>query len=158
VFTGLSVVIPYFNEGPVIAACLEAVARSWARLPEARRGDFELILVDDASPMPYRTDGGELPFAFRTWRMERNGGPGRARNQGAAVARFSHVLFLDSDVLLEEGTVAWLFERLGRNPEIKVLQGPYARTPANPDAGLFHQYMAVAWYYATYLATERTVG
>ena len=150
--------IPYFNEGAVISECLEAVSRSWATLPDDRQAAFEVILVDDCSPVPYRDEHAGRPFSFRTWRMERNGGAGRARNQGAELARFSHVLFVDSDVLLEEGTVRYLFERLSRNPEIKVLQGPYARTPANRDPEMFHHYMAVAWYYATFIATEHTVG
>lgn len=150
--------IPYYNEGAVISECLEAMSRSWAKLPEGRKGDFELILVDDCSPVPYRGDSAARPFSFRSWRMERNGGAGRARNKGAELARFSHVLFVDSDVLLEEGTLSYLFERLSGDPGIKVLQGPYARVPANRDPAMFHHYMAVAWYYATYIATEKTVG
>jgi len=157
-FTGISLVIPYFNEGAVISECLEAVSRSWAKLSDDRRGAFELILVDDCSPIPYREEGAARPFSFRTWRMEQNGGAGHARNHGAELARFSHLLFVDADVLLEERTLGYLFDRLSSDPGIKVLQGPYARTPANRDADMFHHYMAVAWYYNTFLITERTVG
>ncbi len=84
----LSVIIPAFNAGSLLA---EAVASVAAFLHD----DVEVIVVDDGS-----TDGSaEVVATMRgvvALRQE-NQGPGAARNTGLAAARGEHVAFLDAD-------------------------------------------------------------
>jgi glycosyltransferase involved in cell wall biosynthesis len=90
-----SVVVPYFNNAPLLAKGLPALARQ-----TVPAGDFEVIVVDDGS-----TDGTAaliaslgLPESFRYVRQE-NRGAAAARNRGASEARGQILVFLDSDVV-----------------------------------------------------------
>lgn len=60
---------------------------------------IELVVVDDASPVPYVASARELPrgVAMRTLRLERNGGPGAAREAGRKLAVGEYISYLDSD-------------------------------------------------------------
>ncbi len=100
----LSVIIPAWNAGPLLA---EAVASITAR----ERDDVEILVVDDGS-----TDGSADSVAampgVRLLRQS-NSGPGAARNRGLAAASGEHIGFLDADdiwlhgraeVLLAPGT------------------------------------------------------
>ncbi len=60
---------------------------------------IELVVVDDASPIPYVAAAGELPGggAVRTLRLERNSGPGVAREAGRRAAAGEYISYLDSD-------------------------------------------------------------
>jgi len=93
--TSVSIVMPTFNRR-------ERLARVLDRYDEvARAVDHEIVIVDDGS-----TDGTAEWLADRARRDPRlrhlrleNGGPGRARNTGAAVATKEVVLFVGDDIL-----------------------------------------------------------
>lgn len=93
----LSVVIPTYNAGALLARAIASVAADG-------RADVEIVVVDDGS-----TDGGASAVAHlpgvRVLRQE-NRGPGAARNRGVAEARGQLVAFLDADDV-------WLPGRLG---------------------------------------------
>ncbi len=59
----------------------------------------ELVIVDDASPVAYVAPSGESPrgVVVRTVRLERNGGPGAAREAGRRLASGAYISYLDSD-------------------------------------------------------------
>lgn len=73
----------------------------------------QVIVVDDAS-----TDGSDSIAAARAGvelvRLDRNRGPGVARNAGFEAAKHRHVLFLDNDVLPEPGCARTLTAELRR--------------------------------------------
>jgi GT2 family glycosyltransferase len=76
----------------------------------------EIVLVDNAS-----TDGSvafvEARFpAVRIVRLDRNDGPGAARNAGLAAARTDLVLFVDNDVAPEPGCAAALAAAIEAHP------------------------------------------
>jgi GT2 family glycosyltransferase len=80
----------------------------------------EILLVDNAS-----TDGSvafvETGFPnVRIIRLDRNDGPGAARNAGVAAARTELVLFVDNDVVPEPGCARRLAEALAANPRAAV--------------------------------------
>ena len=60
---------------------------------------IELVIVDDASPVPYAVPGGEprRGVAVRLLRLDANSGPGAAREAGRRVATGAYVSYLDSD-------------------------------------------------------------
>ena len=85
----ISVVIPSWRPDPAL------LGRLYASLLAQTHADFEVIVVDDASP--------EADYAllsdprFRVVQLEENGGPARARNRGAVEARHGAIFFTDTD-------------------------------------------------------------
>lgn len=80
----------------------------------------EILLIDNAS-----TDGSvafvEAGFpTVRIVRLDRNDGPGAARNAGLAAARTELVLFVDNDVVPEPGCARKLAQALAANPRAAV--------------------------------------
>lgn len=93
----LSIVIPTHNRGDILRrtlTCLEA-----QNLPG---GMFEVIVVDDASEDDTYAflSSYAPPFAFRSFRQERCGGPAKARNVGIVAAKGDITVILNDDALL----------------------------------------------------------
>ncbi|GAB6097581.1 hypothetical protein JCM14469_38350 [Desulfatiferula olefinivorans] len=142
----LSIVIPFFRDNEAIVQGLASIERACGRLPEGAARP-EVIVVDDHSPIPFAWHSRTL--SVRCCRMDKNRGAGAARNRGAQLARGDYLLFMDSDVMLDECHLERLYGHLaeGRGP---IVQGPTAICPANRPATAFHHYMAVSWnYYQT---------
>ena len=122
----ISVVVPTYNEGRVIArniACLyDHLVGTLA--PDA----WELIVVDDGSADD--TAARVQHFAkgcenIRIVRHERNRGVGAAMKSGIDAARGACVVTMDSDLSYEPGTVNRLCEELRRSGAEMVLASPY---------------------------------
>lgn len=108
----VSVVIPAYNQAKFLPDTLESVL--------GQRGcDFEIIVVDDGS-----TDG--TPSVLRSFSRrvrqlrQNNAGVSAARNLGLAEVRGDAVMFLDSDDLLGENTLASQAAFLGSHPEVDI--------------------------------------
>jgi glycosyltransferase involved in cell wall biosynthesis len=106
----VSVVIPTYNRGHCITACIDSVLAQTL-------GDFEIIVVDDASS----DDTKDRVAAFADPRVSylalaSNQGGAAARNTGIRRARGQFVAFLDSDDL-------WLPEKLARQVDGLRLEG-----------------------------------
>jgi glycosyltransferase involved in cell wall biosynthesis len=98
----VSVVIPAYNPGRMLAAAVESVrAQTLA--------DWEIVVVDDRSPEDVAAALGPLldEPRLRLVRHAVNGGPTAARNTGMAEARGRFVAFLDADD-------SWQPEKLAR--------------------------------------------
>ncbi|MEE4293269.1 MAG: glycosyltransferase family A protein [Xanthomonadales bacterium] len=121
----VSVVIPAFNAGADLDRCLEAVMRSDYPL-------HECIVVDDAS-----TEASTAEIARRHGatliRMERNSGPGLARNHGAENATGEVLMFTDADVVLHPGAIGAAARALEQNPNVAAVFGSYDDHPAHPS-------------------------
>lgn len=91
----VSVVVPVFNPGREIEACLASLARQ--SLPAS---EYEVILVDDGS-----TDGtaqrldavAATATNVRVIHLDPSGAPGRPRNIGLDAARGRFIYFVDAD-------------------------------------------------------------
>jgi len=114
----VSVIIPVFNSHKTIAACLEAVFRSSFRR-------FEVIVVDDGST----DDSAAISrrFPCRVIQLEKQSGPGAARNAGARVASTGILFFLDSDILIEPDTLSLLLDSFRDRPDISGLFCSYQK-------------------------------
>lgn len=118
----LSVVLPVYGVQQYLAQCLDSVL--------AHSGtDVEVIAVDDASP-----DGcGQILDAraaldprLQVIHLERNGGPGNARNIGLERAAGDYVWFIDSDDIVADGAVEAIIQRLGSElPDVLLIDYEY---------------------------------
>jgi succinoglycan biosynthesis protein ExoW len=94
--TKCTIIIPYYQREPGILA--RALRSVFAQTHE----NFDVIVVDDASPSPAEDDLRDFPLTERariTVIKQPNGGPGAARNMGMehVPADTAYVAFLDSD-------------------------------------------------------------
>ncbi len=111
----LSVVIVLYNQAGLSRRTLQALA-------DQRGPSFETIVIDNAS-----TDRtGELLDRVEGARILRNAantGFLRAANQGAELARGRHLVFLNSDAILQAGALAATLEALEADASIGALGG-----------------------------------
>ena len=91
----VSVVVPVFNPGREIEACIASLTRQ--SLPQS---EYEIILVNDGSTdgTAERLDAAAAAATnVRVIHLEPSGAPGRPRNVGLDAARGRYVYFVDSD-------------------------------------------------------------
>lgn len=93
----VSVVIPAYNSGKTIGACLEAV-----KTQDYPAGRFTVIVVDDGSKddtaAVIKTHG--VGYIY-----QKNSGPATARNKGAGAATGEILLFTDADCVPEKNWI-----------------------------------------------------
>lgn len=89
-----SIIIPTLNRIESLSGCLGAIGEI-----DYPRSEFEVIVVDDASPRPAGPGVTRPPAGVevRFLRLEENGGPAAARNLGARHAAGEYLLFTDDD-------------------------------------------------------------
>ncbi len=126
----LSVIVPFYNKPENLARCL-------AGLRASTLAEFELLLVDDCSTDPEAVRIAEESGA-RCVRMERNGGPGIARNAGARHATGEVLVFVDSDVVVHAEALAALQRVFAERPDVAAAFGSYDDRPA--AVGLVSEY------------------
>lgn len=130
----ISVIIPSYNSSGTIRACVLSVLETGYR-------PLEVIVVDDVStddsPAIVEDLCAQYPDMVRLERMEINGGPTRARNEGARRADGAYYFFTDSDTAMEPHTLENFARRMD---EADAVVGLYHWRPLNEGA--------VAWYKA----------
>lgn len=94
----LSVVIPSYENAPLLEACLEALARARAAHPALR---FEVLVVDNGSLDGSAERAAASPLGVRTIALARNRGFAAAVNVALQARRGRHVLLLNSDAEVE---------------------------------------------------------
>ena len=104
----VSVLIPHYNQARFLGECVNSV---WAQTYP----NLEIVVVDDCSTEhDTATVLGELDEQddVTVLRLERNGGPSRARNRGLEHCSGRYVLPLDADNLLLPEAIEVLVEQL----------------------------------------------
>lgn len=97
----VSVIVPYYDAPKELALTLAALEGQ--RYP---RHLFEVVVVDDGSPVPLAPPR-STPLDVKVVHQEDRGfGAARARNTGARTASHDILLFLDGDMLPESGWLA----------------------------------------------------
>jgi GT2 family glycosyltransferase len=100
---------------------------------------LEIIITDDASTdatvdlINFLADAN--PGMIRLVQLETNGGPARARNAGAEVAKYPYFFFLDADTKMVPNALERFITRI---PEADAVCGHYHWQPLNDEP--------VAWY------------
>lgn len=109
----ISVVIPTFARPDQLTACLDAVAEL-----DYPRDRFEVIVVDDGSPMPMETVTSPFHADLRLRLLRQpNQGPSAARNRGARHAAGEFLAFTDDDCAPRPGWLRGLAEALVAGPD-----------------------------------------
>jgi glycosyltransferase involved in cell wall biosynthesis len=133
----VSVIIPAHNASPYLESCLTAVVAS-------SYPSFEVIVVDDAS-----TDNtAEIArkYGADVLRLNQKSGPAAARNYGEQKAKGDILFFIDSDILVQRGTIARVTTNFLENPDIAAVFGTYDDSPAEKNfisqyKNLFHHFI-----------------
>jgi GT2 family glycosyltransferase len=116
----LSIIVPAYNNCHDLARCLSALHAEVS-------SDSQLIVVDDAStdatPRVAAAGGAQV------LRLEKNSGPGAARNLGAAQAAGEVLLFVDADVVVAAGTLDRVIQAFAADPALAALFGSYDDDP-----------------------------
>lgn len=115
-----SVIIAAFNGGNALRCCLDALCR------QQTGSTFEVIVVDDASSekLGDLTNEYKDRLLFSLHRLEKNAGPGAARNAGVNKAVGEIVLFTDSDCVPAPDWVEKMLAPFA-DPEVTGVKGVY---------------------------------
>jgi GT2 family glycosyltransferase len=89
----LTVVIPTYTRSDLLAECLKSLAAQTFR-------DFEVIVVDDASPQDVADCVARAYPSARVIRRAENGGFARTANAGVRAATTPHLMLLNDDMTL----------------------------------------------------------
>ncbi|MBE9159354.1 glycosyltransferase [Nodosilinea sp. LEGE 06152] len=134
--SNISVIIPVYNGGESFRRCLDSLRQS-SRQPD------EVIVVADGD-----TDGSwevAKDFGATVFRYDTPGGPARARNQGARLARGSILFFIDADVTVGFDTILNVEKAFQQDVSLAALIGSYDDQPGAENflsqyKNLFHHY------------------
>ncbi len=140
----ISVIVPVRNDPWRLSRCLEALRQSTFKA-------MEVLVMDDASTD--RTPQVAEQLGARVVRLETCRGPGRARNQGATLARGQYLLFVDADVCVHPQTVERVVGHFQQEPQLDALFGSYDDRP--DDRHFISQYKNLFHHYVHQRANER---
>ncbi|MEW6599953.1 MAG: glycosyltransferase family 2 protein [Nitrospirota bacterium] len=131
----ISIVIPTYNSSRFMPNLLGSIFKQAV-------DNMEVIIVDDCS----KDNTVELArqYPVKVIQMEKNGGPARARNRGVKEAKGDIIFFLDSDVLVLDGTIREVKEYFEKNTSANCVIGVCATKPLNE--GFVPTYMAMFEY------------
>ncbi len=122
-----SVIIPVYNVEPYLAECIDSCL---AQLDDRT----ELILVDDGSTdaSPLICDRYSEKYDNISVLHKSNGGLSSARNAGVAMAKGTHVLFLDSDDFIAAGALNVLSSVIQKFSNADIVQFGYEEFDTKP--------------------------
>lgn len=138
----VSVVIPTYQRPEALDRCLASlVAQDYSR------DRFEVIVVDDSETSQLA----DLVAMYSTLRLTvlavPHGGPGAARNRGAAAARGDILAFIDDDCTADVRWLSALVAQLGEQPDA-VIGGMVANAvPGNSYVRASHTLLAFLYRY-----------
>ena len=105
----LSIIIPYYNSKEYTDELLDCLDKQINPLGDAItcNPDVEVIVVDDGSKTPYKTD-----YPWCKVIRKRNGGCATARNRGLKAAKGEYIQFIDSDDMIPDYFIERLLEKI----------------------------------------------
>jgi GT2 family glycosyltransferase len=135
----LSVIVPFHRGLVFLDRCLAA----FDPLPPGS----EIIVVADGAVEDCR------PLAARyganVIEIDGPSGPGTARNRAATAATGDILVFVDTDVVIDQDALLRLARVLDDSPEMAAVFGAYNETPANPEFVSQYKNLAHAYVHRT---------
>ncbi|MBW4645954.1 MAG: glycosyltransferase [Goleter apudmare HA4340-LM2] len=132
----ISVIVPVHKGGENFCICL-------SKLSLFLQENTEIIVVIDG----HDSDSWQLAqsFPFKVIKITDNGGPARARNLGASLAKGEILFFIDADVTINPDTLNLVAQTFANQPDLVALIGSYDDTPGATNflsqyKNLFHHY------------------
>ncbi len=113
----LSIIIPTYNRGHFLSSVVELCSHTLGGI------DLQTIVIDDASSDNTQQVLDSFSRPIESFRLEKNSGPAAARNAGLEKATGRYVKFLDSDDVLEPGSLQAEFEVAERSRADIVVSG-----------------------------------
>ena len=135
---GLSVVIPFFNEGSNTVRATKAVKSALGMINHP----FEIIVVDDGS-----TDeitGSSFSEEIRYIRKEHSGRI-ETRLRGLQEAKYPYVLFIDARVWINEESLINLNHLIQQYPDSRFWNGHVVLNPTSPLSSIWETLVGVGW-------------
>ncbi len=126
----ISIIIPNYNGGTTLGACLDAVFKY-------KDSACEVTVVDDCSDDASRDIVARYPC--RLVCLPERKGTSAARNAGARVSTGTVFFFIDADCLLKEDTIPAIRRQLSTPRPHLIIGGTYTPKPADPGFFSFYQ-------------------
>ena len=155
--TDVSVVVATYNRAPRLRALLESLAK------QDYDGDFEVIVVDDASTddtlKVLRGLEAELPIRLVALEQPVNRGPAAARNRGWRAASADLVCFTDDDCVASPQWLSAMTDALERADLVqgKTLPDPEQETNRGPFSHTLNVVWEHGWYETCNMGYRRDV-
>jgi glycosyltransferase involved in cell wall biosynthesis len=144
-----SFVIPVKNDLANLRCCLASLAA------QDLTGCEVLVADDGSTPAIRPEDLSDIPVKVRLLRLE-GGGPAKARNALARIARLDYLFFLDADTQPCPGLVRRAHEVIVEHPGIGAFFGSYDDEPAVPS--VVSNYRNLLHHHVHQLSGGREVG
>ena len=108
----LSIIIPIYGVEQYLRKCVESLLAQ-----DIPSSEYEIILVDDASPDACPQICDEYAAAHKNIRVvhRENGGLSAARNSGIEIAQGKYIMFVDSDDYIEPNVLGGLLSQVERD-------------------------------------------
>ena len=132
----ISIIIPAYNASSTLKECLDAIFVSIFK-------DFEVILVSDNSTDDTVKIAKE--YKCKIIELKENKGPAFARNKGAEIAKGDILVFIDSDVIIDKGSISSVVDQF-LNKETNVIQGIYSHEPTYKNLPTQYQQSFYCYY------------
>ena len=132
----VAVIVPVYNGGKRFRASLESI-RQAVPPPD------EIIVIGDGD-----TDGSSQyaeAAGVTVYRFPQPGGPGRARNLGAAKAISDLLFFVDADVTIPENVIERVRDIFDRDTDVAAIIGSYDDQPG--ESNFLSQYRNLLHHY-----------
>jgi GT2 family glycosyltransferase len=142
----VSIIIPVYNAVQHFSQCLAAIKRS-------SYVSYEIIVVDDCSTdesVEVARNNGALVL-----QLQNRSGPAAARNYGAENAQGDFLLFIDSDVLVQQGTLDRVVKDFSEHPDIAAVFGSYDDNPL--EKNFFSQYKNLLHHFVHQISSQEAV-
>lgn len=131
----LSIIIPVYNTGELLKACIKS-------LQEQTFKNYEVILVDDGSTDCITSKlCDEIASEDRRFSVLHcsNGGVAVARNRGFEVSTSNYVMFIDGDdTLFSKNVISSINDLVKTNPDVDIIKGGYQRIQRNAEKVTYH--------------------
>ena len=96
----LSIIIPAYNAEKYLPELLDC-------LNKQMESDVEVIIVDDGSKVPFKTD-----YKWAKFIRQKNGGASSARNKGLDNAHGTYIAFIDADDLVSDDYISQIKSKI----------------------------------------------